>query len=532
GSLLVGLEQVRSRDKSESSLRVLQLSDTHYDPEYTEGSLAACDAPLCCQPDSGEVQNDTDRAGRWGDFRHCDLPFRTLDSMLEHVGTHERKPDFAYWTGDLPPHDLWKVTRATNLKNFVTTTAAIGKRLPGLTVYPVVGNHESVPPNMFPESGHTDAQIAEKSKWLYNTLADDWKVWLPEDAVATLHWLVDQLLDAERVGDKVHLIGHIPPGLSDCLETWSAMFHKIVERFSDTVVGQFYGHTHYDEAIVYYSSAKRSRPFGLAFVAPSVTTYSFLNPAYRMYDVDSDSKLVTRHETYFMNLTEANQDGGEPQWRLEYSTDDLGLDHAGYEDWDALIRTMETNQTRFDQYVRYTTRREGEETRCDDECRELLVCRWRTDRAHDYSACPRDPTATVVIRSPGRHRKALVKLPLAVVFPDRSGTLHSSLAPGSPQTAKHHDTKKRRSSVRRSDRTSLELDGTTSRLWCCQASRNAFQSDSSEAFPERQDPGDGAGRRAPRAGAGHLCLVQAGGEAVDEHVVLSAVTGFEVVGRD
>ncbi|XP_075739218.1 sphingomyelin phosphodiesterase isoform X1 [Rhipicephalus microplus] len=428
--------RVRSRDTSESSLRVLQLSDTHYDPEYTEGSLAACDAPLCCQPDSGEVQNDTDRAGRWGDFRHCDVPFRTLDSMLEHVGTHERQADFAYWTGDLPPHDLWKVTRATNLKNFVTTTAAIGKRLPGLTVYPVVGNHESVPPNMFPESGHTDAQIAEKSKWLYNTLADDWKVWLPEDAVATvrsvgyyvtkptkglrvislntnycyifnfwlfvnstdpgnqLHWLVDQLLDAERVGDKVHLIGHIPPGLSDCLETWSAMFHKIVERFSDTVVGQFYGHTHYDEAIVYYSSAKRSRPFGLAFVAPSVTTYSFLNPAYRMYDVDSDSKLVTRHETYFMNLTEANQDGGEPQWRLEYSTDDLGLDHAGYEDWDALIRTMETNQTRFDQYVRYTTRREGEETRCDDECRELLLCRWRTDRAHDYSACPRNPTAT------------------------------------------------------------------------------------------------------------------------------------------
>ncbi|KAL1443182.1 hypothetical protein MTO96_030399, partial [Rhipicephalus appendiculatus] len=190
----------------------------------------------------------------------------------------------------------------------------------------------------------------------------------------------------------VHLLGHIPPGLPDCLDTWSAMFHKIVERFSDTVVGQFYGHTHYDEAIVYYSSADRSRPFGLAFVAPSVTTYAFLNPAYRMYDVDSESKLVTRHETYFMNVTEANQHGGKPHWRREYSTEDLGLAHAGYEDWAALIHVMETNKTRFDQYVRYTTRHEGEEDRCNAECRERLLCRWRTDRAHDYSACPRKPT--------------------------------------------------------------------------------------------------------------------------------------------
>ncbi|KAH7946637.1 hypothetical protein HPB52_002219 [Rhipicephalus sanguineus] len=344
-------ERAQSRDEPGSSFRVLQLSDTHYDPEYIEGSLAACDEPLCCRPASGEVQNDTDRAGRWGDLRNCDLPFRTLDNMLVHIGSQGRQAEFAYWTGDLPPHDVWKITRAANFENFETTVTTIAKRLPGITVYPVVGNHEAVPPNMFPETDHSDAKVAEKSQWVYDTLAEDWKVWLPEDALAT------------------------------------------VRRFSDTVVGQFYGHTHYDEAIVYYSSADRSRPFGLAFVAPSVTTYSFLNPAYRMYDVDSESKLVTRHETYSMNVTEANQDGGEPHWRLEYSTEDLGLAQAGHEDWAALIDAMDTDQARFIQFVRYTTRLDDEDTRCDDACRERLLCRWRTDRAHDYSACPRDPTA-------------------------------------------------------------------------------------------------------------------------------------------
>ncbi|KAL1477764.1 hypothetical protein MTO96_035490, partial [Rhipicephalus appendiculatus] len=138
--------KTQSRAKRGSSFRVLQLSDTHYDPEYTEGSLAACKDILCCEPGSGEVHNDTDRAGRWGDLRHCDVPFRTLDNMLEHIGSQGRKPDFVYWTGDLPPHDMWKPTRATNAKNFETTFTAFAKRLPGITVYPVVGNHESVPP--------------------------------------------------------------------------------------------------------------------------------------------------------------------------------------------------------------------------------------------------------------------------------------------------------------------------------------------------------------------------------------------------
>lgn len=62
-------------------------------------------------------------------------------------------------------------------------------------------------------------------------------------------------------------------------------------RFSDTVTGQFYGHTHYDEITLYYDSQNRSRPFGVAYVAPSVTTYAYLNPAYRIYSVGRSSKV-------------------------------------------------------------------------------------------------------------------------------------------------------------------------------------------------------------------------------------------------
>ena len=45
-----------------------------------------------------------------------------------------------------------------------------------------------------------------------------------------LQWLVEQLHKAEQAGDKVHIIGHIPPGVSSCLEVWSSVYYKIVNR--------------------------------------------------------------------------------------------------------------------------------------------------------------------------------------------------------------------------------------------------------------------------------------------------------------
>ncbi|KAL1443183.1 hypothetical protein MTO96_030400 [Rhipicephalus appendiculatus] len=102
----------------------------------------------------------------------------------------------------------------------------------------------------------------------------------------------------------------------------------------------------------------------------------------------------------------------------------------------------------------------------------------------------------IVIGSPGRHWKALVKLRLAVVFPERSGTLQSSLAPGSPQTVKHHDTKKRRSSVRRSDWASPDLDE-TSRLRNCQAARKRLPERLQRGIP--QAPGSWRRHRRTRS---------------------------------
>ena len=50
------------------------------------------------------------------------------------------------------------------------------------------------------------------------------------DPSGELQWLVEQLQEAEDLGEKVHLLSHIPPGITDCLPTWSHQFNRIVNR--------------------------------------------------------------------------------------------------------------------------------------------------------------------------------------------------------------------------------------------------------------------------------------------------------------
>lgn len=62
----------------------------HIDPYYKEGTNANCGAPLCCRKASGPPATPSDAAGYWGDYRNCDIPLRTLESMLKHINkTHK-----------------------------------------------------------------------------------------------------------------------------------------------------------------------------------------------------------------------------------------------------------------------------------------------------------------------------------------------------------------------------------------------------------------------------------------------------------
>ena len=58
-----------------------------------------------------------------------------------------------------------------------------------------------------------------------------WLLLNSTDPAQELSWLVYELQSAELKGEKVHILGHIPPGHSDCLKVWSHNYYRIVNRY-------------------------------------------------------------------------------------------------------------------------------------------------------------------------------------------------------------------------------------------------------------------------------------------------------------
>lgn len=418
------------------TLRVLHISDTHVDPLYNEGSEADCNEPLCCH--AGDVSTSGLRrriAGHWGAFGTCDIPPRTFESMLKAV-RDTQKIDYIIWTGDMVAHHVWNTSRTGNLDIMEYTVKMIEKYLPGVPVYPALGNHEGQPVDSFPIPAVKGSRSVD---WLYTALASQWSQWLPPSATLTmkrgafyaitpfpglkiislnmnycntLNWwllldprdpaeqlafLVNELQESEIKHERVHIIGHIPPGQADCMQVWSENYNRIIERFESTVRAQFFGHTHKDELEVFYEPTGEhhniKRPFSMAYVAPSTTTFNSGHPAFRVYIVDGNytnsSWAVLDHETYVMNLTEANADPTrEPHWQLEYAAkSEYGMHSLTASDWDKLLDKMEVNNDLFEKFYRFYGKEDPTAKPCTGTCRTSFLCKQRTSKSADLKTC-------------------------------------------------------------------------------------------------------------------------------------------------
>ncbi|KAE8749617.1 hypothetical protein FOCC_FOCC003605 [Frankliniella occidentalis] len=376
---------------------MLQLSDTHVDPHYKEGSLADCDLPLCCRASSGPVAAGKRTAGPWGDYGRCDAPVKLLENTLQHIAKAHPDLDGILWTGDLQPHDIWNQTREESLHILRLTTDLILKTFPGVPVFPALGNHEAVPVNSFSPSS---VKGRFSMNWLYDEVASQWSHWLPanqtglvrrgafysvlfkpglrvvsintnfcndknwwlllnsDDPDQELHWLVEELHRAEVAGEKVLVVGHIPPGTPECRSVWSRNLDEILFRYESTVSGLFFGHNHWDEFQLFFdrTNPDKLRPYAVAYVSPSVTPYEKPNPAYRVYYLDGErpdsTYSVLDHDTWTMDLKAANREGS-PQWMRLYSArrayDMASLTPAS---WTKLVRDMATNDDLFDSFYR------------------------------------------------------------------------------------------------------------------------------------------------------------------------------------
>ncbi|XP_045479749.1 sphingomyelin phosphodiesterase-like [Harmonia axyridis] len=412
-------------------VRILHLTDMHVDPRYTSGSKAVCDQTLCCQDDQGKPENSTAGCGVWGDYKNADTPMKLLEETLRHLKTE--KFDYVYSTGDIIPHRIWSTSREGNaaLELKVMKLLRDSFQVPILFV---LGNHEPHPLNMYAPIDLNKTNLS--TKWLYETLHKEESIIFPEsdldsiqeggfytvllktgfrvivlnnnvcylnnywlayddyDPYGQLAWLVKVLQKAEEDGEYVHIVYHVPTGQPEsCLGTWAREYNKIVNRFSDTISGQFNGHTHADEFFVYYNETNPTDAIQVAFNGGSLTPFVETNPSYKIYDVNMSNCKVEDFEEWTFNLTEANlkPEKSTVDWYKLYSfKETYGVPSLEPKEVGKLVDNMARNKTLLEIYNKFKyTMGSRSYKPCDDKCHKENLCNIVTNGLGDDFHCSR-----------------------------------------------------------------------------------------------------------------------------------------------
>ncbi|GAM21534.1 hypothetical protein SAMD00019534_047090, partial [Acytostelium subglobosum LB1] len=363
---------------------ILHLTDFHIDQFYVAGMNAECGEPVCCRAVNGPGSG-TSAAGEWGDYR-CDVNMPMVHNMMQNIVASHPAPDYIFWTGDNPPHDVWMQTQETQLNASAVITDVLAKYFPGSQVFAAIGNHEGVPVNSFPEPPNSPS-------WLYQGLANDWATWLAgtdasidtllyggyysaqmmpgvrvmslnmnwcnnqniwmiqniTDPASMIAWAVQELQAIENAHEHVYIIGHIPSGVSDCIDVWSQQLYQVVDRYEDSIIGLFFGHTHHDQFQLYHDAVD-GHTTAVSYIAPSVTTYTNQNPSYRIYTVDEETGYLLESSTYRTSVAEANQQG-TPIWALAYNATTLyNMPDLFPETWQRVAGEIAANSTLLETY--------------------------------------------------------------------------------------------------------------------------------------------------------------------------------------
>ncbi|KAF3062433.1 Sphingomyelin phosphodiesterase [Daldinia childiae] len=441
-------------------VQVVHFSDIHVDPLYVEGANANCTKPICCRE-----YTDVDKPGfndfpakRYGEHK-CDSPASLEDSMYTAIQAVAPNAAFAIFTGDIVDHAVWDTSESQNALGIEDAYGRMAHA--GLRVYGTAGNHEASPANSFPptpaNSDDNTDNNSNATQWLYDLLSATWSRWIGPRAAATtrefgaysvqhissrdgvgklrvislstnmyyghnywlyeepmqrdpsgqLAWLVGELDAAEKAGERVYIIGHMPMGSRDTFHDGSNYFDQIVRRYEGTIAAMFFGHTHFDEFELSYadnSNKSHSNALVTSYIAPSMTPISG-HPAFRVYTVDPITFGVLDATTYIANVSDPSFSSPTgPKWTKYYSAREaygpligatkklesdtgLELEELTPAFWHNVTSAFERNETAFAEY--FARRRRGWEVKsCDEKCRGAEICKMRAARAEDNCIPP------------------------------------------------------------------------------------------------------------------------------------------------
>uniref|UniRef100_A0A480RMD6 Acid sphingomyelinase-like phosphodiesterase 3b isoform X2 n=1 Tax=Sus scrofa TaxID=9823 RepID=A0A480RMD6_PIG len=224
------------------------------------------------------------------------------------------------------------------------------------------------------------------------------------DPSQQFQWLDDVLSNASRAGEMVYIIGHVPPGFFEKTrnkawfrEDFNKEYLKLIHKHHRVIAGQFFGHQHLDSFRMFYDDA--GAPISVMFLTPGVTPWKTTlagvvnganNPGIRMFEYDQSTLSLKDMVTYFLNLSQANEQG-TPRWEPEYRlTEAYGVPDAGAGSMHAALGRIASNKDVLQRYYDYNSV-SYEPQPCDEACRVEHVCALREVAFDAYAACLRDP---------------------------------------------------------------------------------------------------------------------------------------------
>lgn len=385
----------------------------------------------------------------------CDPPEVMLNHSLKYVSSTfgDNKYEFSLFTGDIVDHDTIhcdaNVTKYAEIRSYRIMKHFLNQ----LPIFPTLGNHDTFPyGQLAPDRIQGKALNESVYHWNDQLMSDLWisNGWLQEserqqikqhysafstvtkrglkvislnsncyyqknlysyidvenepDLFGQWKFLIDELIQSERDGQRVWILAHIPAGDTDTIPIQSQIFARIVERFSPyTIANIFYGHTHRDQFKVLYLNDLT--PVNMAWISQAITPLGPANPSWRYYQVEDQSFNIINAYNYYTPLNETWVSGGkEPAWQYEYSPRDTYDPQKEWPEnaplnatfWDKFVVKMLGNRldTEFNQ--RYTDLMFRENpyvmsckngTEVSSKCYENNYCDIIGFKVDDYNEC-------------------------------------------------------------------------------------------------------------------------------------------------
>jgi sphingomyelin phosphodiesterase acid-like 3 len=374
------------------TIPALFVSDIHFDPFHDPGKVRELAAAPVAQwrsilaaPASANQQQAFEALQRRCNARGVDTPFVLLRSSLQAMRVRQPDAKFMTVSGDLMAHGftcrystLFPKSTPGEYQDFAVKTLSfvVGElraSFPDMPVYISLGNNDSgcgdyqldagseflaqagrvlaegLPASErqevakeFAEGGYYSVTMAEPMRATRLIVVND--VFLSpkfstcggkQDSAAgdaEMAWLERQLKEAREAGQKVWVMGHIPPGI-DPYST-AAKFRNVCggqapvmflasDKMADLMVDYadvmrlgVFAHTHMDEVRLLEPEGGEAKAGHLAAIkmVPSISPVDGNNPAFTVARVNPASAILENYDV----VAASNQTGVATAWTTEY----------------------------------------------------------------------------------------------------------------------------------------------------------------------------------------------------------------------